>query len=131
MCAILILGVGLVGLTQGITAALTSSKESEIQTTAALLAAGQMETLRAEGIMIEGVTEGEGGEGLGLYSWRQTVSPTTTDGLFDVTVAVENSQTGRSIYELRTLLFDPLSYKGSETSTDRKAKSKKKEGKKR
>ena len=131
MCAILILGVGLVGLTQGITVALTSSKESEIQTTAALLAAGQMETLRAEGFMVEGVTEGEGGEGLGLYSWRQTVSPTATDGLFDVTVAVENSKTGRSIYELRTLLFDPLSYKGSETSTDRKTKSKKKEGKKR
>lgn len=131
MCAILILGVGLVGLTQGITAALTSSKESEIQTTAALLAAGQMETLRAEGFMVEGVTEGEGGEGLGLYSWRQTVSPTATDGLFDVTVAVGNSKTGRSIYELRTLLFDPLSYKGSETSNDRKTKSKKKEGKKR
>ena len=111
--------------------ALTSSKESEIQTTAALLAAGQMETLRAEGLMVEGVTEGEGGEGLGLYSWRQTVSPTATDGLFDVTVAVENSKTGRSIYELRTLLFDPLSYKGSDTSTDRKTKSKKKEGKKR
>ena len=75
--------------------------------------------------------DGEGGEGLGLYSWRQTVSPTATDGLFDITVAVENSKTGRSIYELRTLLFDPLSYKGSDTSTDRKTKSKKKEGKKR
>ena len=97
MCAILILVVGLVGLTQGITAALTSSKESEIQTTAALLASGQMETLRAEGFMVEGVTEGEGGEGLALYSWRQTVSPTTTDGLFDVTVAVENSKSGRSM----------------------------------
>ena len=46
-------------------------------------------------------------------------------------MAVENSKTGRSIYELRTLLFDPLSYKGSDTSTDRKTKSKKKEGKKR
>ena len=131
MCAILILGVGLVGLTQGITAALTSSKESEIQTTAALLASGQMETLRAEGFMVEGVTEGEGGEGRALYSWRQTVSPTTTDGLFDVTVAVENSKSGRPIYELRTLLFDPLSYKGPETSTGRKATPKKREGKKR
>src|SRR5882762_5584731 len=48
MCAILILGIGLVGLTQGITAALQSSKESELQTTAALLAAGQIETLRAD-----------------------------------------------------------------------------------
>lgn len=131
MCAILILGVGLVGLTQGITAALTSSKESELQTTAALIAAGQIETLRAEGYIVEGVTEGDGGEGLSLYSWRQTIVTTATDGLFDVTVAVENSKTGRAIYELRTLLFDPLSYKGPEVSTGRKTPPKKKEGRKR
>ena len=58
MCAILILGISLVGLTQGITAALRSSKESELQTTAALIAAGQIETLRAEGFVIDGETEG-------------------------------------------------------------------------
>jgi len=49
MCAVAILGVALVGLTQGITTALGSNKESELQTTAALLAAGRIETLRAEG----------------------------------------------------------------------------------
>ena len=38
MCAILILGIALAGLTEGVTTALTSSKESELQTTAALLA---------------------------------------------------------------------------------------------
>ena len=37
MCAILILGIALVGLTQGLTTALSSSKESEQQTMAALL----------------------------------------------------------------------------------------------
>ena len=47
MVAILILGIALVGLTQGITTALSSSKESELQTVAALFAAGQIETLRA------------------------------------------------------------------------------------
>ena len=131
MCAILILGVGLVGLTQGLTSALISSKESELQTTAALIAAGQIETLRAEGYMIEGVTEGDAGEELSLYSWRQTVTLTATDGLFDVAVAVQNAKTGQEIYELRTLLFDPLSYKGLETSFGRKNPPKKKEGKKR
>jgi prepilin-type N-terminal cleavage/methylation domain-containing protein len=40
MVAILILGIALVGLTQGITSSLTASKESELQTTAALIAAG-------------------------------------------------------------------------------------------
>src|SRR5213595_2971370 len=58
MCAILILGIGLVGLTQGITAALRSSKETEVQTAAAFIAAGQIETLRADGIITDGVTEG-------------------------------------------------------------------------
>ena len=36
MCAILILGIGLVGFIQGITTALGSGKESELQTTAML-----------------------------------------------------------------------------------------------
>ena len=40
LCAIFILGVGLVGLTQGITTALSSNKEAELQTAAALIAEG-------------------------------------------------------------------------------------------
>jgi len=63
MCAIVILGIALVGLTQGITTALSSSKESELQTTAALIAAGKIEMLRADGYVLDGITEGEGGEG--------------------------------------------------------------------
>ena len=39
MCAILVLGVAIVGLTEGVTTALRSAKDGEIQTTAALLAA--------------------------------------------------------------------------------------------
>ena len=48
MVAIVILAIALTGLTQGITTALGSSKESELQTTAALFAAGQIELLRAQ-----------------------------------------------------------------------------------
>ena len=55
--AILILGVALVALTDGVTSALTSSKASELQTTAAMLAAGQIETLRATGDYPDGETE--------------------------------------------------------------------------
>ena len=106
MCAIIILGIALVGLTQGITTALSSSKESELQTTASLIAAGQIETLRAEGYITDGLTEGECGEALSLYRWKQSVSGTSIDGLHEVAVVVENSKTGKAIYELKTLLFE-------------------------
>jgi len=105
MIAVVILSVALIGLTQGITTALASSKESELQTTAALFAAGQIELLRAEPDLIDGTESGDCGAVLPLYRWTQTVKPTGTDGLHDVDVIVENSQTGADIYELRTLLF--------------------------
>jgi prepilin-type N-terminal cleavage/methylation domain-containing protein len=108
LCAILILGVGLVGLVQGLTTALSSSKEAELQTTAALFAAGQIETLRADGFVIEGETDGTCGPDLDAYQWRQTVGKTAIEGLFDVVVAVEHAASGKKIYELETLIFDPL-----------------------
>ena len=105
MVAVLILAIGLVGLTQGITTALASSKESELQTTAALFAAGQIELLRAEKELADGTDNGDCGAGLPLYRWKETVSPTDIDGLHEVDVVVENSQTSAEIYELKTLLF--------------------------
>ena len=107
MCAILILGIALAGLTQGVTTALTSSKESELQTTAALFAAGLIETLRAEEDLNDGVTEGDCGEGLSLYRWSETVSSAGIDGLHQVDVVVSNAKTGQPIYELQTMLFQP------------------------
>jgi prepilin-type N-terminal cleavage/methylation domain-containing protein len=107
MCAILILGIALAGLTQGVTTALTSSKESELQTTAALVAAGLIETLRAEGNLSDGATEGECGEGLSLYRWKQSITRAGIDGLHEVDVVVQNAKTGEPIYELQTLLFQP------------------------
>ncbi len=107
MCAVLVLGIGIVGLTQGVTTALSSSKESEIQTTAALFAAGQIELLRADGFLIEETSEGDCGEQLPAYRWKRTVSATRIDGLYDVDVEVNQAPSGRRIYELKTLLFDP------------------------
>ena len=117
LCAVLILGVALTGLVEGVTTGLSSSKESELQTVAALFAAGQMETLRAEGDLRDGTTDGECGEGLSLYKWQQTISPTEIDGLHDVTVTVETAKTGKPIYELRTLLFELP--EDSQTSTSK------------
>jgi general secretion pathway protein I len=107
MVAILVLGIALAALTRGITTALRSNKESELQTIAALFAAGQIETLRAEGDFIDGEEEGECGEGLPLYRWKQTVSPTDIDGLHEVDVAIEHSGSGQAVYELQTMLFEP------------------------
>jgi general secretion pathway protein I len=105
MVAILILGVALVGLTHGITTALGASKDAELQATAALFAAGKIETLRAEQDWTEGDTEGNGGAGLEGYHWKQTISAAGIDGLHEVVVTVEKAQTKQEIFELKTLLF--------------------------
>ena len=127
MCAILILGIALVGLVQGINTALLSNKDAELQTTAALLAAGQIESLRADAFGIEdGETEGSPGDEMPLYQWRQTVTSTEIEGLHEVKVVVENQKTGKAIYELQTLIFErPLVTEEEEKS--RKDKEKKRE----
>jgi Tfp pilus assembly protein PilV len=109
LCAILILGIAMAGLSHGLTTALSSSKETEQQTEAALLAAGRVELLRADGYLVDGSEEGDGGTGLSAYHWEQTVSSTQIDGLHDVKVVVQQSKSGQTIYELQTLLFDASS----------------------
>lgn len=106
MIAILILGVALVGLTQGLSTALGSTKESELQAAAALYAAGKIETLRAEGLLLDETTEGDCGEILPQCRWRQTVSAAEIEGLHEVDVVVEFSADGRLVFELRTLLYE-------------------------
>jgi prepilin-type N-terminal cleavage/methylation domain-containing protein len=128
MCAIVILGVALAGLTQGVTTALTSTKESENQTNAALIAAGVIEALRAEDELIDGTTDGVCEEGLSKYRWKQTVSKTELDGLHQVEVVVENSKSGQTIYELQTMLFEVPQESTTSDSTKRKDAARKKEG---
>ena len=123
MIAIVILAVAVVGLTQGFTTALASSKDSEQQTTAALFAAGQIESLRASTGLTDETTEGDCGDELPLYRWRQTISPAGVDGLHEVTVAVEHTKTGALIYELKTLLFEVPA-----TAPEKSQKPKSKEG---
>ena len=105
ICAISILAIAVVGLTEGITLALQSNKESELQSTAAVYAAGLIETLRAEGDFENGEQNGDCGEGLSLYRWQETITAAGMDGLHDVKVVIENTKSGKTIYELETLLF--------------------------
>ena len=107
MVAILLLGVTFVGMTRGVTTAMAANKESELQTTAALIAAGQIETLRAEGYVLEGTDEGDFTGALENYRWTMDTTETELDGLFEVVVRVEHVRTEKLLYELRTLLFDP------------------------
>jgi general secretion pathway protein I len=106
MCAILIMGVALVALTRGMTTALGSTKDSEVQTTVVTLAAGQIETLRASAVLTDDTTEGDFGDSFPKYKWEQTISPGEVDGLHQVDVVVQDSKTGASLFKLTTLLFD-------------------------
>jgi prepilin-type N-terminal cleavage/methylation domain-containing protein len=106
MCAILIMGVALVALTRGMTTALGSTKDSEVQTIVVELAAGQMETLRAGGVLTDDTTEGDFGDSFPKYKWEQTVSAGEVDGLHQVDVVVKDAKSGTSLFKLTTLLFD-------------------------
>jgi general secretion pathway protein I len=106
MCAILIMGVALVALTRGITTALGSTKDSEVQTTIVTLAAGQIETLRASGVLTDDTTEGDFGDNFQKYKWEQTVAASDVDGLHQVDVVVKDAKTDAELFKLTTLLFD-------------------------
>lgn len=106
MCAILILGVGVAGLTEGVTTALRSSRESRLLGAAMLEAEGVIELLRAEGYITDGTEEGECGPGLRSHRWIRTVSATDLEGLHEVEVRVEDGRNGRTVCELRTLVFE-------------------------
>jgi prepilin-type N-terminal cleavage/methylation domain-containing protein len=106
LCAVVILAVALTGMVQAVTGALASTKESELQTVAALFAAGQIETVRAEGGLEDRTTEGECGDELSAYRWQQTIRAAGIDGLHEIAVTVKEARSGRPIYELKTLLFE-------------------------
>ena len=129
MVAILILGIAVVGLTQGLTTALASGKESEVQTQAAMLAAGQIETLRTDGMLEDGDDDGDFGDDFPNFQWKQTIKPAGVEGLHEVKVTVENANTGKAIYELTTLLFEAPLDSDSATTSKEDAKKKKEKAK--
>jgi len=106
MCAILVMGTALVALTRGLTTAMGSTKDSEVQTVVVSLAAGQLETLRAGGVLTDDTTDGDFGDSFPQYKWEQTISPGGLDGLHDVELSVISTRTGAPLYKLSTLLFD-------------------------
>lgn len=124
LCAVLVLGVAIVGLAEGITTSLRMGKEAERHTTAVLLATGRLETIRAEGDFIAGEETGDFGEDFALYSWSQSITETGLKGLHHVRVEVLLDSTKQSLYELETFLFQvPIlgsDGESTETSTERR-----------
>ncbi len=106
LCAIIILGVGLVGITEAITMSLRATADARHYTTAAMLTSSQLELLRAEGFLIEGEDDGDFGEDFAAYTWTRTIRETDREGLHDVVVRVHLEPSGEVLVELRTLLFD-------------------------
>ena len=54
-------------------------------------------------------------------AWKQTITRAPIDGLYEVSVQVEHTRSGKPVYELRTMLFEPPS--DSSTEKDRKSSS--------
>ena len=103
MCAILLLGVGIASLTQGINTALKSSKESEQQTTAVWMASGLVEMLRTKESLETGITTGK--EDRTAYAWQQSIQTSAIEGLYDIEIIITEAQTDKAIYILKTKLF--------------------------
>ena len=118
MFALMILAVGIAGMARGVTASLSASKESEIQTKAALFAAGRIELLRAEGFYIQGEEEGDCGIAVPGHSWQQTITETEPEGLYEVSIEIiPTNAVDRISFRLDTMLFEPPL--GLNSSTDR------------
>ena len=117
LCAVMVLGVALVGLAEGITVSLHMGKEAQRYTTAVLLATGRMETIRAEGDFIAGEETGDFGDDFALYGWSQNISETGLNGLHSVRVEVLLDSTKEQLYKLEALLFQvPILGSGGETT---------------
>lgn len=121
LIAIVILGVGIVGLTEGISTALYSSRDAEKLTVATYLAAGQIELIRADGYLTEGTEEGNWSGPLSGYQYLQTISENSEDGLYLVSVIISESDTGKKIFQLDTYLYDPVPELGGESDQNPEA----------
>ena len=114
LVAVALLSIALVGLTRGLVTALASSRDSALLSQAVWVAAARVEFIRADYLPAEGESEGTSGE----FNWRQTISRTGTDGLFEVRVEVSRGEDRIPLYTLNTLIFDPPPVSG-ETDRDR------------
>ena len=104
--ATLLLGVAIVGLTEGISVALRSSKTAERHTVAVLLAESQLELIRTDSFLSAGSDEAEC-ELFPGYRYEQEIEERDDyDGLYSVRVSVFHGDSDVPLFGLETLLFD-------------------------
>lgn len=103
MVAVALLAVALVGLTRALVTALASSRDSAVHSQAVWVAASRIEFLRADYLPAEGTTEGTSGP----FTWKQSITRTAIDGLFEVSIEVTRTGEAGTVYTLVTRLFDP------------------------
>jgi type II secretion system protein I len=113
MIATAILGIGLTGVIQAVTASIQSSQDTEHLTCAVCLASGQMEMTLADPFLSTGTQNGSFDPPFSAYRWKVDVKETGEEGLHEVSVAVSRADSDAILYELTTLAFvmpdaDPL-----------------------
>ncbi len=114
LVAIVILGTGLVGMSQAITSALTASRDAELYSTAVLLASGRMEEIMMDPYLTTGEKEGTFETGFSGYRWKTRIEDTRIEGLMEATVLIEHGGGSAPVYELKTLVFVPPGTLGDE-----------------
>lgn len=124
MVAVAVLAVAITGLTRGLTTALGSSRDSAHYTEAVQLAENRVEFLRADGLFFDGETTGTAG----AFTWRQTISSTTTEGLHEIRVAVERETGEPPVFELTTLLYQTPSNRPASKNDKESARSRRNRG---
>ncbi|MFN0057969.1 MAG: prepilin-type N-terminal cleavage/methylation domain-containing protein [Planctomycetota bacterium] len=116
-----ILGITMVGLTEGMSQALRSSREMEDHTRAVLLAQAHLEALRAERRLSASERDGEVTDDP-RYRFRERIESTELDGLYHVSLAIELKANRRLLYQLDTLLFEqPFESTASSSSSERRS----------
>lgn len=114
LVAIVILGTGLVGMSQAITAALAASRDAELYSTAVMLASGRMEEIMMDPLLTTGEEEGAFETGFSGYRWKTRIVDTRIEGLMEATVLIEHGGRSAPVYELKTLVFVPPTTLGDE-----------------
>ena len=125
MVAVAVLAVAVTGLTRGLATALGSSRDSAHYTQAVQLAESRIEFLRADGLFFDGETTGADG----AFTWRQTISGTTTEGLHEIRVAVERAAGEPPVFELATLLYQTPSDRPASKADKESSRSRRNRGK--
>ncbi len=107
LMAVMILGFAMAGIVKALNLSLKGSKDSERITHAVMLAAGQMELIRADSFVFEGETTTEFEVPFDKYEATESITESSSqEGLYELTVTINWVPTGEQIYQLKTMKYD-------------------------